>query len=87
MKRQSMQSLWIKRYIITLLTAILIIAFIYIVWNKENIKEHRLSLVQTLNDSIAVQTIGNQDKIKDQEIHEQYNDCLLYTSPSPRDRG
>lgn len=84
MKRQSMQSLWIKRYIITLLTAILIIAFIYIVWNKENIKEHRLSLVQTLNDSIAVQTIGNQDKIKDQEIHEQYNDILKSFNATPK---
>ena len=39
-----------------------------------------------MSQYVADRTRVNEDKIKqDDEIIQQFGDCLLYTSPSPRD--
>ncbi len=46
-----------------------------------------LKILQKVGKTFDVPTVTDIHEVSDAEKAAQYVDCLLYTSPSPRDRG
>ena len=54
--------------------------------NIKETKEHNMIVDMERNDLSRI-CIPGSVKLKKEKSVEEYKDCLLYTSPSPRDRG
>ena len=53
----------------------------------ETVSLFRAKVVDVATDAITIEATGNHDKIQALlKVLEEYGICLLYTSPSPRDR-
>ena len=57
-----------------------------LVWNKDDIKEHQQNIRNAGLDWEVVESVPVHEDIKQRTGSFQTYICLLYTSPSPRDR-